>query len=212
MKTYWIKEIFGPTIQGEGSNAGLATMFVRFAGCNKWNGLEKTKAASICNYCDTDFRGGAKMTAEIIIEHMKKLSTLRNVVLTGGEPLLQLDVELLKALSDENYYIMVETNGSIPFKDHKMEDYIDHITMSPKQSIEETHLYFCHDLKLLYPWVGEEISAKGFKYMEAKNRYIQPVWLEEKGMARNLDDAIEFITANPEYKLSLQTHKMIGVP
>lgn len=207
---YMIKEIFGPTIQGEGSNAGLATMFVRFTGCNKWNGLPETKAESICDYCDTDFRGGEKMTAKEIIKKMKSLSAIRNVVLTGGEPLLQLDMELLVELAENNYYVMLETNGSIPPKDDDMYGMIDHITMSPKQSYQDTALYYCDDLKLLYPFIGKDINAKAFKDFDAANRYIQPVWRED-GPQKSIEAALQFIYANPEYKLSLQTHKMIGV-
>lgn len=207
MKTYLIKKVFGPTIQGEGSKAGTPVKFVRFSGCNKWSGKPDHKDKSICWYCDTDFYGGDRLTAQQIIDQLNALGPVRHVVLSGGEPTLQIDEPLLKALCDAGYKLHLETNGS---KDiGGLINYFFHVTMSPKQSPEETNLHWSHDLKLLFPWIKDEISAEGFKTFAAQNRFIQALWSDE--YRDNLDLAIVWVTLHPEYRLSVQTHKIIGV-
>ncbi len=114
MKTYRVKSIFGPTLQGEGSFSGTCTLFLRFAGCNRWSGLEKDRAKSFCKFCDTDFREGESLTAEKIVERLDALGGPKRVVITGGEPTLQLDFELLSRLKASGYETHLETNGSRP--------------------------------------------------------------------------------------------------
>lgn len=207
VKRYKVKEIFGPTIQGEGSHAGRVVLFLRLSGCNRWSGREVDRAASICHFCDTDFFGGTMMTAvEIIRDLEAKSHDVKHVVISGGEPLLQLDIDLVNNLMLAGFNIHLETNGSIacPFQ-----DVLFHVTMSPKQPMSETKLDWAHDLKILYPWIGEGISPEGFKEFYAESRYIQPLW----GIAGNATTkfAVEEVLKRPNYGLSLQLHKILGV-
>lgn len=207
---YRIKEIFGPTVQGEGSRAGTPVLFVRFAGCNRWNGLEKYRSNSICSYCDTDFFGGEKLTAQEVIAQLKRLSPeIKSVVITGGEPTIQLDEPFCKAMTDAGYHMFLETNGSNALG--KLADYFRHVTMSPKQAREETKLEECDDLKLLYPFIGSGIDWDAFKTFPHVDSFLQPVWEHGGTMDDNLKLALEFIYKIPQIKLSLQTHKIIGV-
>ena len=207
MRTYGVKDIFGPTIQGEGFHTGRPVKFLRFAGCNRWSGLLKDQPQSICSFCDTDFVGGQSLTARSILEILEKIPGPRRLVISGGEPSLQLDVELLEKLKNKNYEIYVETNGSKDLSE--LSPHLDHITVSPKQSLEETKIQKAHDLKLLFPFLTKDISARGFEKFKAQNRYVQPIWNEHYG--HNLKGAIKFVYTHPQWKLSLQTHKLIGV-
>jgi organic radical activating enzyme len=207
VNTYLIKKIFGPTIQGEGSRAGTPVKFIRFAGCNKWSGKPEHKSKSICWYCDTDFHGGEKLMIPEIISKLDALGPVKQVVLSGGEPTLQIDEPLLVALAHAGYTLHLETNGS---KDiDTLAGYFTHITMSPKQGLDETRLRWAHDIKLLFPWIKPEISAEAFKTFSADNRFIQTLWTDE--YRGNLDRAIEWLMLNPQYRLSVQTHKIINV-
>lgn len=210
-KKYRIKEIFGPTFQGEGSNVGRAVHFLRFAGCNKWSGLAKDKAASICNYCDTDFRGGTHMDSNEIILALLALGSpdVKTIVISGGEPTLQLDENLCAALKLAGFDLHLETNGSKNI-DH-LEQYLDHITCSPKQIYEETKLRRADDLKLLFPWIKSGISARGFIRFVAKNYYIQPVERDGDAISGVKDCLALISTELPWYRLSLQTHKIAGI-
>lgn len=205
--TYRVKEIFGPTIQGEGSEFGCVVKFLRFAGCNRWTGLEKDKAKSICNFCDTDFRGGKALLKEDIILKLNALGPVKHVVVSGGEPLLQLDLELLNALKGDGYRVSIETNGSTPLGD--MIHLIDHVTCSPKQVLSETKLERSDDLKILYPPINPGITHEHFKSFKCKARYIQPVW--NNGTGDSLPSALDYLFKNPSIKLSLQAHKILGV-
>ncbi len=208
---YKIKEIFGPTIQGEGSHAGEPVMFIRFAGCNKWSGRESDKAASICKFCDTDFVGGATLNPIQIVMKLQELSNkVMTVVLSGGEPLLQTDEQLLKNLSVMGYSIHIETNGSIAIAP-EMRKMISHISCSPKQAPGKTLLKEMDDLKILYPYISDEItfeafSQSGIKYKQA---FIQPVM--DSDYERNLMKAVRKVLSTPWLKLSLQLHKILGV-
>lgn len=207
MKTYRVKSIFGPTIQGEGSHVGTCVLFLRFAGCNRWSGLEKDRAKSFCRFCDTDFRGGQPMTALGILLTLKGIDGPKKVVITGGEPTLQIDEELLLTLRECGYEIHLETNGSRALG--SLLPLIDHITMSPKQTREETRLERCDDLKLLFPLNHPFVTPDAFSDFPAKQRFLQPV--TEDGYETNRDEAIAFIYRRPEWRLSLQTHKILGV-
>jgi organic radical activating enzyme len=207
VKTYQVKEIFGPTIQGEGSYSGTAVVFLRFAGCNRWSGRAVDKPTATCWFCDTDFKGGTKMTAGDIIRELEKLGSVRTLVISGGEPTLQLDAQLLIALKHAGFHMHLETNGSRPLG--VMFDFFDHVTMSPKQAREETKLEKCHDVKLLYPPPIPDVTPEAFIDFPCDQRWLQPVW-DEDVHAHELS-ACAYISANPMWRLSLQTHKIIGV-
>lgn len=208
MKTYRIKEIFGPTLQGEGTSVGTVVLFLRFAGCNRWTGLDKDREKSICKFCDTDFRGGSAMTSVEIVDGLKAQSaSVKRVVISGGEATLQLDDELLSHLNSAGFKLHLETNGSKALGElHK---YFEHITLSPKQSFSETNLESCDDLKILYPSIHPEITMEKFSQFDAKNRLLQPVM--DPNYEANLRGTICRLYGNPEWRLSLQTHKITQV-
>ncbi len=207
MKTYRVKNIFGPTIQGEGSFTGTVVLFLRLAGCNKWTGLAKDKPTAMCKFCDTDFRGGEPMTAMQIREKLKALGPCKRVVISGGEPTLQLDIDLLQLLTLDGFQLHLETNGSRQLGE--MLAYFYHITMSPKQSMAETQLEACDDLKILYPAIHPDITMEAFEDFHCTSRFLQAVW--DNDYAANLKATICRILGNPAWKLSLQTHKITGV-
>lgn len=209
MKTYRVKKIFGPTIQGEGAYAGAVTSFIRFAGCNRWTGLEKDRATSPCYYCDTDFRGGDKLTAQSILSALNALGGPKRVVLSGGEPALQIDQELIDLLWQDGWEIHLETNGSIDLPMQIVER-INHITVSPKQSANETKLRFAHTLKLLYPLpdAGRHPTRFRDKFFTS-SMYLQPVM--DLDYQANLKATVDYVITHPEWRLSLQNHKAIGV-
>ena len=207
--TYRIKEIFF-TQQGEGKNTGKDFIFVRFSGCNLWSGKEKNRASAICSFCDTDFYGtdginGGKYQAKELIEKIKSLwisadSQIR-VVLTGGEPLLQVDKGLISALKKENIYIAVETNGTL-----EAPDGIDWICMSPKANTE-IKLRKGSEVKVVYP--QKNLNPDNFNVLDFKNFYIQP--MDSENYEDNVSQSVKFCMQNPNWKLSLQTHKILGI-
>ena len=206
---YRIKEIFF-TQQGEGKNTGKDFIFVRFSGCNLWSGQEKHRASAICKFCDTDFYGtdginGGKYQAKELIEKIKSLwisadSQIR-VVLTGGEPLLQVDEGLISALKKENIYIAVETNGTL-----EAPDGIDWICMSPKANTEII-LRKGSEVKVVYP--QKNLNPDNFNVLDFKNFYIQP--MDSENYEDNVSQSVKFCMQNPNWKLSLQTHKILGI-
>jgi 7-carboxy-7-deazaguanine synthase len=206
VKTYRVKEIFGPTIQGEGSRAGTVVTFLRFAGCNKWSGLEKDRAKSSCSFCDTDFRGGSKMTAQEIVDELLKIG-IKTVVISGGEPTLQIDHALLTMLRTTGFKLHIETNGSRAIG--ALFDLFEHVTMSPKQPRSETRLERAHDVKVLYPFPKGLLSFEEFMDFPAENRLLQAVW--DKDYEANLKATLCRLYGNPTWKLSVQMHKEIGV-
>jgi 7-carboxy-7-deazaguanine synthase (Cx14CxxC type) len=207
--TYRIKEIFF-TQQGEGKNTGKDFIFVRFSGCNLWSGKEKNRASAICSFCDTDFYGtdginGGKYQAKDLIEKIKSLwisadSQIR-VVLTGGEPLLQVDKGLINALKTENIYIAVETNGTL-----EAPDGIDWICMSPKANTE-IKLRKGSEVKVVYP--QKNLNPDNFNVLDFKNFYIQP--MDSENYEDNVSQSVKYCMQNPNWKLSLQTHKILGI-
>jgi organic radical activating enzyme len=212
MRSYLIKEIFGPTLQGEGSAAGTPVYFVRFGGCNRWTGREKDRAVAFCTFCDTDFYGGTKMTASDILSKLSdiRVRSVRTVVISGGEPTLQLDRSLLESLRGAGYLIHLETNGSndiLPYV-----DLLAHVSVSPKQPLAETKLRWATDLKLLYPWIHPEITADQFQEYKTAHRFLQPV--DSPEYSANLKATMEALHSKHEmdgYRLSLQLHKILGV-
>ena len=206
---YRIKEIFF-TQQGEGKNTGKDFIFVRFSGCNLWSGQEKHRASAICKFCDTDFYGtdginGGKYQAKELIEKIKSLwisadSQIR-VVLTGGEPLLQVDKVLISALKKENIYIAVETNGTL-----EAPDGIDWICMSPKANTE-IKLRKGSEVKVVYP--QKNLNPDNFNILDFKNFYIQP--MDSENYEDNVSQSVKYCMQNPNWKLSLQTHKILGI-
>ena len=206
---YRIKEIFF-TQQGEGKNTGKDFIFVRFSGCNLWSGQEKHRASAICKFCDTDFYGtdginGGKYEIKELIEKIKSLwisadSQIR-VVLTGGEPLLQVDKGLISALKKENIYIALETNGTL-----EAPDGIDWICMSPKANTE-IKLRKGSEVKVVYP--QKNLNPDNFNVLDFKNFYIQP--MDSENYEDNVSQSVKFCMQNPNWKLSLQTHKILGI-
>ena len=206
---YRIKEIFF-TQQGEGKNTGKDFIFVRFSGCNLWSGQEKHRASAICKFCDTDFYGtdginGGKYEVKELIKKIKSLwisadSKIR-VVLTGGEPLLQVDEVLISALKNEDIYIAVETNGTL-----EAPDGIDWICMSPKANTE-IKLRKGSEVKVVYP--QKNLNPDNFNVLDFKNFYIQP--MDSENYDDNVSQSVKYCMQNPNWKLSLQTHKILGI-
>ena len=210
---YAVKEIFY-TLQGEGAQAGRAAVFCRFAGCNLWSGREQDRASAICKFCDTDFAdtngpGGGKFeTAAALATAIQatwpagSAPGKRFVVCTGGEPLLQLDTLLIDAIHTSGFEIAVETNGTIAAPEG-----IDWICVSPKAGAELVQKSG-DELKLVYPQSGidpEDISTLAFK-----NFFLQPMDGPER--AANTELAVKYCMAHPQWRLSLQTHKIVGIP
>lgn len=207
---YFVKEAFR-TLQGEGRNAGRAAVFCRFAGCNLWSGREADRAAAVCRFCDTDFvgidgEGGGRFDdAPALAAHLAALwgpePTERFVVLTGGEPMLQVDPDLIDALHAAGFEIAVESNGSVPAVDG-----IDWLCISPKA--EAPLLQTSGDeLKLVYPQPGAEPAR--FERLDFRHFLLQP--MDGPEILRNTRAAIDYCLAHPRWRLSLQTHKTIGI-
>jgi 7-carboxy-7-deazaguanine synthase (Cx14CxxC type) len=211
--SYAVKEIFY-TLQGEGAQAGRAAVFCRFAGCNLWSGREADRSAAVCKFCDTDFLGvdgqgggkfdSAKDLAAAIEEKWPKDSSLgkRFVVCTGGEPLLQLDAGLITALHACDFQIAVETNGTVAAPEG-----LDWICVSPKAGTELVQ-QSGDELKLVYPQVEadpSEFEALGFRHF-----FLQP--MDGPSRAVNTELALRYCLRHPQWRLSLQTHKILGIP
>jgi 7-carboxy-7-deazaguanine synthase len=212
--TYSVKEIFY-TLQGEGANAGRAAVFCRFSGCNLWTGLEKDRHRAVCQFCDTEFvgtdgvNGGRFSTAVELAEKVFAVwgATVGGkarplVVCTGGEPLLQLDQRLVDELQKAGFEVAVETNGT-----QLAPDNLDWICVSPKAGAELV-LKSGDELKLVYPQVGA--NPERFELLEFKHFFLQP--MESPDAVRNTKLAIDYCLANPQWRLSLQTHKIVGIP
>ncbi len=207
--SYRIKEIYF-TQQGEGKNTGKNFVFVRFSGCNLWSGKEKNRESAICKFCDTDFYGvdgvnGGIYEAKELVRVIKSLwmvdSSPVSAVLTGGEPLLQLDDELIQELKKEDIYIAIETNGTLLAPDG-----IDWICMSPKAGTE-IKLRSGSEIKVVYP--QKDLDPDKFSDLDFKNFFIQP--MDSKELESNVAKSIKFCMDNPKWRLSLQTHKILGI-
>ena len=211
--TYSVKEIFY-TLQGEGANAGRPAVFCRFAGCNLWSGLEKDRATAVCKFCDTDFvgtdgEGGGKFsTPDALAAAVASRwpagdrSGRRFVVCTGGEPLLQLDEALVKALHAEGFEIAVETNGT-----QQPPPGIDWICVSPKAGAPLV-LTKGSELKLVFPQEGADPTQ--FEALQFDHFLLQP--MDGPDRVRNSALAVDYCKGHPKWRLSVQTHKMLGIP
>jgi 7-carboxy-7-deazaguanine synthase (Cx14CxxC type) len=210
--TYSVKEIYY-TLQGEGAQSGRAAVFLRFAGCNLWSGLEKDRASAVCRYCDTDFVGtdgpgggkftdAAELTRAVFAQWPAHVRGKPYVVCTGGEPLLQLDKKLISALHDKGFEIGIETNGTL-----LPPPGIDWICVSPKANAEQK-LKHGDELKLIYPQEGAE--PERYVGQDFRNFFLQP--MDNADRAANTQAATEYCLKNPQWRLSLQTHKLIGIP
>ncbi len=211
---YSVKEIFY-TLQGEGANTGRAAVFCRFAGCNLWSGREQDRATAVCQFCDTDFvgttgDGGGKFTdaaglATACAAMAGNAHTANGprllVVLTGGEPMLQVDPALIDALHAQNFEIAIETNGTLA-----VPRAIDWICVSPKAGADLVQVTG-DELKLVYP--QRSLLPQDVADLDFTNRYLQP--MDGPAQAANIQAAIAYCQAHPEWRLSLQTHKITGI-
>jgi 7-carboxy-7-deazaguanine synthase len=212
--SYSVKEIFY-TLQGEGANAGRPAVFCRFAGCNLWTGRQEDRSDAICKFCDTEFvgtdgpGGGKFATAEALTDAVRAAWPAATsagarplVVCTGGEPLLQLDAAATAALHRAGFEIAIETNGTQPVPDG-----VDWVCVSPKADAPLL-LNSGDELKLVFPQEGAPPERyRGLKFREF---YLQP--MDGADRTRNTALAVEYCLQNPEWRLSLQTHKMLGIP
>ncbi len=214
--SYAVKEAF-VTLQGEGAQAGRTAVFLRFAGCNLWSGREADRAGAVCRFCDTDFvgtdgQGGGRFADALgLAGHVARLwqaqaggRANRFIVCTGGEPLLQLDAALIDALHGAGFEIAVETNGTI-----RAPAGIDWICVSPKASaplIQSSG----HELKLVYPQDEPEAQPDRFALLDFAHFFLQP--MDGPGRAQATARAVAYCMKNPQWRLSLQTHKLIGIP
>ncbi len=212
MRTYSVKELFY-TLQGEGAQAGRAAVFLRFAGCNLWSGLEADRASAVCRFCDTDFvgvdgQGGGKFaSADTLAESASALwpagdEERKFIVLTGGEPMLQIDGALIEALHRRGFEIAVETNGTIAAPAG-----LDWICVSPKAGAPLVQTSGA-ELKLVYPQANALPEA--FAHLEFRHFFLQP--MDGPDRAANTLAAIDYCRAHPRWRLSLQTHKITGIP
>lgn len=210
--TYSVKEIFY-TLQGEGAHTGRPAVFLRFAGCNLWSGLEKDRAEATCKFCDTDFvgthgAGGGKfadapgLARAVAALWPKAVGGKPYVVCTGGEPLLQLDATLVDALHAEGLEIAIETNGTL-----LPPPGIDWICVSPKADAEQK-LTQGDELKLIYP--QERGDPARYAGQAFRHFFLQP--MDNPGKTANTAAAIAYCKAHPQWRLSLQIHKLLGIP
>lgn len=208
--TYAVKEMF-LTLQGEGVNAGRRAVFVRFAGCNLWSGREEDRTRAVCRFCDTDFvgtdgEGGGRFAdagalADAAAEFWGEATTDRFVVLTGGEPMLQVDDAVVDALHARGFRIAMESNGTLPAHPG-----IDWLCISPKAGsvvVQRTG----DELKLVWPQPGTDLNA--VEQWDFAHRLIQP--LDDPNADANRDAAVALVMARPWWRLSLQTHKLLGL-
>ena len=208
--SYAVKEIF-LTLQGEGAHAGRAAVFCRFAGCNLWSGREQDRTSATCKFCDTDFVGtdgtlGARYAsaddlADAIASQWAGEHGYRYVVLTGGEPLLQVDADLIDALHARGFAIGLETNGTI-----EPPDGVDWICVSPKAGAE-LRVRRGDELKLVYPQAGAMPAA--FADLAFERFSLQP--MDGPDVAANTERAVNYCVRHPQWRLSLQTHKTLGI-
>ncbi len=208
MELYKIKEIYY-TLQGEGAQTGRPAVFCRFTGCNLWSGREEDRHKAICQFCDTDFWGtdgknGGRYSA---IELAEKIASLwpgggkPYVVCTGGEPLLQLDEPLIEALHENGFEVAVETNGTKPAPAG-----LDWICVSPKAGADIV-LTEGHELKLVYPQAGAEPEL--FQDLSFTHFFLQP--MDSPQQAANIQATVTYCLAHPQWRMSLQTHKVLNI-
>ena len=212
--TYTVREIYF-TLQGEGAQTGRPAVFLRFAGCNLWSGREQDRAEAVCKFCDTQFVGtggpgggkfedASELAAAVLDKWPRGDEGIPYVVCTGDEPLLQLDEDAIQALHKAGFEIGVETNGTI-----KAPAGIDWICVSPKAGAGLLQLSG-NELKLVYPQEEDTAQPERFTELDFGYFFLQP--LDNSAKEKNTRDAIEYCVSNPRWRLSLQTHKLIGIP
>ncbi|MDP1617267.1 7-carboxy-7-deazaguanine synthase [Phenylobacterium sp.] len=209
--SYAVKEIF-LTLQGEGGQAGRPAVFCRFAGCNLWSGREIDRASAVCTFCDTDFVGmdgpgggrfaGPDELADEVAAAWGDEPAHRLVVCTGGEPLLQLDTPLIAAFKARGFEIAVETNGTLPAPSG-----IDWVCVSPKAQVPVVQTAG-QELKLVFPQAG--VDPARFADLDFERFYLQP--MDGPDRLANTEAAIAYCLAHPRWRLSVQTHKYLGIP
>lgn len=210
--TYSVKEIFY-TLQGEGHHAGRPAVFCRFAGCNLWSGLEEGRAGAVCQFCDTDFvgtdgEGGGKFTDACSLA--ARINALwpagypdhKYVVFTGGEPLLQLDAPLIAAVHAAGFEIAIETNGTLPVPDG-----VDWVCVSPKMG-STLVVRTGNEIKVVIPQAGQPLEE--YAALPFEHHFVQA--MDGPLQATNQRLAIDYCKAHPQWKLSLQTHKLLQIP
>ncbi|MEM0984811.1 MAG: 7-carboxy-7-deazaguanine synthase [Pseudomonadota bacterium] len=216
-RVYTVKEAY-VTLQGEGAQTGRAAVFLRFAGCNLWTGLERDRADAVCTFCDTDFigingeNGGKFKNPESLADHVyalwRELSPSMDVspyvVCTGGEPLLQLDRPMITALKAQGFEIGVETNGTI-----EAPVGLDWICVSPKAGATLKQASG-HELKLVYPQNHPDAQPERFAHLDFLHFFLQP--MDGPDQDDNIAHAAAYCMKHPQWRLSLQTHKLIGLP
>ncbi len=211
--SYAVKEMYY-TLQGEGARSGRPAVFLRFTGCNLWSGRERDRAAAVCRFCDTDFVGtdgegggrfpdAAALAAAVGKAWPAGAGGRPYVVCTGGEPLLQLDDAAIAALHEAGFEIAIETNGTLPAPAG-----IDWVCVSPKAAAKLV-LTRGDELKLVYPQREEEAQPERFAALDFRHFYLQP--LDDAGRAAHTEAAVRYCLAHPQWQLSLQTHKLIGI-
>ncbi|MFW2851646.1 7-carboxy-7-deazaguanine synthase [Sphingomonas sp. TX0543] len=208
--SYAVKEMF-LTLQGEGVQAGRRAVFVRFAGCNLWSGREEDRATAICRFCDTDFVGmdglgggrfpDAAALASAVVAMWDGDTAERFVVLTGGEPMLQVDDAIVAALHAEGFFIAIESNGTLP-----VHPGIDWVCISPKAG-SETVQRSGDELKLVWPQPGSDIEA--IEQWDFTHFLLQP--MDDPAAETNRDAAVALVMQRPRWRLTLQTHKLLGL-
>jgi 7-carboxy-7-deazaguanine synthase (Cx14CxxC type) len=208
--TYSVKEMF-LTLQGEGVNAGARAVFVRFAGCNLWSGREQDRASAVCRFCDTDFvgtngLGGGKFAdaaalADAVEQHWGEGRERRFVVLTGGEPMLQVDDALIETLHARGFRIAIESNGTLP-----VHPGIDWVCISPKAGSEVVQRRG-DELKLVWPQPGSDLDA--LESWDFAHFLVQP--MDDADAAANVQAAIDLAMVRPKWRLTLQAHKALGL-
>ena len=216
MRIYSVKEAY-VTLQGEGAQTGRAAVFLRFAGCNLWSGLERDRASAVCNFCDTDFvgtngeNGGKFEGPHALAEHVRSIWTASApsggtpyVICTGGEPLLQLDDHAIAALKDAGFEIGIETNGTLIAPEG-----LDWICVSPKANAALKQKSG-NELKLVYPQDEPEAQPSQFEQLQFQHFFLQPK--DDTAQAQNIEAAANYCMKHPKWRLSLQTHKLIGLP
>jgi len=209
--TYSVKELF-KTLKGEGAQAGRTAVFCRFAGCNLWSGRESDRETAVCTFCDTDFvgtdgEGGGKFAdaqalAAAIAECWGDGAERRYVVFTGGEPLLQLDDALVAAVHAQGFAIAIETNGTIAPPEG-----IDWICVSPK-GMSQVVVTRGNELKLVYPQL--EALPERYAHLDFEHFFLQP--MDGPARTANTERIVRYCLQHPQWRLSLQTHKYIGIP
>ncbi|QCE34827.1 7-carboxy-7-deazaguanine synthase [Acetobacteraceae bacterium] len=214
--TYAIKEIF-LSLQGEGLQCGKVSIFCRFSGCNLWNGLEKDRKTSACRFCDTDFigtkgqNGGKYSSAQKLADKIDEIwiketgtTTDKHIIFTGGEPLLQLDSEILEEVKNRGFRTSLETNGSIRPPKNVL-DLLDWICVSPKE--EKLLLTQGDELKFIYP--QQTLKPEHFENLAFRHFVLQP--MDNENQAKNTQEALSYCLKHPNWKLGLQVHKILRI-